>query len=544
MTTSTPITIFTVHCGNKQFLDMEPNAKFQVDGESCAIVDSWSNPSTSATTIGTEERTPVPPSMPFLQITTAHKCKSKSSWMFVFGRDENTCDIRLLGDRHDGISKRQFGIEIDLKYSTLIMKNLSRNTTRVVSRRIGYSFGEDLGSGTSATVFRAEPWGEIPEHGSAVRTGSYCEKSLAAPQLWHNPTGDFVASDLGVPEYPTALHSLADTEPWGEIPEPYSAVTALRHNSIGDVEVADLGIEFGEGPVDPELRRYNSPADLFNPLTSGSAAREAIDWRWRHSGQHTQFNTVQVAEAERIFPATKENAYISRNFQLYDHPQQQGPENQSASATAQEDEDAGTGSRDNITSQADAVQAGQVNGQKASDYAILHLNNKSIVCIPSKQTVNASQIVRSHGISRHVTTKYLSSHPEVKRTYVTGHHTVQGTYIRIADVSEFCDHLEISDLTDDIKSVLEARKYVCDFPGCKLSYKTRGTLTRHQKRHKNPEIFTCLICQKQETRKDNFASHVYRHTKNNGGYARIKYHPNAENYLQSIKNGQPIETLE
>lgn len=594
---------------------MEPNAKFQVDGESCAIVDSWSNPSTSATTIGTEERTPVPPSMPFLQITTAHKCKSKSSWMFVFGRDENTCDIRLLGDRYDGISKRQFGIEIDLKYSTLIMKNLSRNTTRVVSRSIGtlelrtqtaipenedimvevgqniitirppaqtpeyrhqlrdycaqlalqvpsiqdlnveskantsasilgYSFGEELGSGTSATLFRAEPWGEIPEHGSAVRTGSYCEKSLAAPQLWHNPTGDFVASDLGVPEYPTALHSLADTEPWGEIPEPYSAVTALRHNSIGDVEVADLGIEFGEGPVDPELRRYNSPADLFNPLTSGSAAREAIDWRWRHSGQHTQFNTVRAAEAERIFPATKENAYISRNFQLDDHPQQQGPENQSASATAQEDEDAGTGSRDNITSQADAVQAGQVNGQKASDYAILHLNNKSIVCIPSKQTVNASQIVRSHGISRHVTTKYLSSHPEVKRTYVTGHHTVQGTYIRIADVSEFCDHLEISDLTDDIKSVLEARKYVCDFPGCKLSYKTRGTLTRHQKRHKNPEIFTCLICQKQETRKDNFASHVYRHTKNNGGYARIKYHPKAENYLQSIKNGEPIETLE
>ncbi|KAI6438986.1 hypothetical protein MCOR22_008331 [Pyricularia oryzae] len=381
---------------------------------------------------------------------------------------------------------------------------------------LGYSFGEELGSGTNATLFRAKPWGEIPEH----------------------------ASDLGVPEYPTALHSLADTEPWGEIPEPYSAVTALRHNSIGDVEVANLGIEFGEGPVDPELRRYNSPADLFNPLTSGSAAREAIDWRWRHSGQHTQFNTVRTAEAERIFPATKENAYISRNFQLDDHPQQQGPENQNASATAQEDEDAGTGSRDNITSQTDAIQAGQVNGQKASDYAILHLNNKSIVCIPSKQTVNASQIVRSHGISRHVTTKYLSSHPEVKRTYVTGHHTVQGTYIRIADVSEFCDHLEISDLTDDIKSVLEARKYVCDFPGCKLSYKTRGTLTRHQKRHKNPEIFTCLICQKQETRKDNFASHVYRHTKNNGGYARIKYHPKAENYLQSIKNGEPIETLE
>lgn len=78
MTISTPITIFTVYCGNKQFLDMEPNVKFQMDGESCAIVNSWSNFSTSATTIGTEKRIPVPPNMPFLQITTAHKCKLKS----------------------------------------------------------------------------------------------------------------------------------------------------------------------------------------------------------------------------------------------------------------------------------------------------------------------------------------------------------------------------------------------------------------------------------------------------------------------------------
>lgn len=56
--------------------------------------------------------------------------------MFVFGRDKNICDIRLLGDRYDGISKRQFGIEIDFKYSTLIIKNLSRNTIRVVLRNI------------------------------------------------------------------------------------------------------------------------------------------------------------------------------------------------------------------------------------------------------------------------------------------------------------------------------------------------------------------------------------------------------------------------
>lgn len=88
------------------------------------------------------------------------------------------------------------------------------------------------------------------------------------------------------------------------------------------MEVADLGIEFGKGLINPELRRYNSPADLFNLFTSGSAARKTIDWKWRHLGQYTQFNIVQITKAERIFPVTKENVYISRNFQLDDHPQQ------------------------------------------------------------------------------------------------------------------------------------------------------------------------------------------------------------------------------
>ncbi|KAI7910838.1 hypothetical protein M0657_011217 [Pyricularia oryzae] len=147
--------------------------------------------------------------------------------MFVFGRDENTCDIRLLGDRYDGISKRHWGPGPVLPSSA---QNHGERFLSTVPQ-----------SGLEATARRASP---LLNYGT----------------------------------------------------------TRL---------VADLGIEFGEGPVDPELRRYNSPADLFNPLTSGSAAREAIDWRWRHSGQHTQFNTVQVAEAERIFPATKENAYIT-----------------------------------------------------------------------------------------------------------------------------------------------------------------------------------------------------------------------------------------
>ncbi|KAI7911192.1 hypothetical protein M0657_011064 [Pyricularia oryzae] len=78
---------------------------------------------------------------------------------------------------------------------------------------------------------------------------------------------------------------------------------------------------------------------------------------------------------------------------------------------------------------------------------------------------------------------------------------------------------------------------------CVASYCTLSHLKRHQKKHSKTFDFTCLICQKQETRKDNFASHVYKHTKNNGGYARIKYHPKAENYLKSIKNGEPMETL-
>ncbi|TLD16463.1 uncharacterized protein PgNI_01116 [Pyricularia grisea] len=68
------------------------------------------------------------------------------------------------------------------------------------------------------------------------------------------------------------------------------------------------------------------------------------------------------------------------------------------------------------------------------------------------------------------------------------------------------------------------------------------------KRHdENPEIFICPLCQGgnpyQGSRRDNFASHVERHTKNDAPNAKVKYHPMAKDYLHSIKNGQPIETF-
>ncbi|TLS20409.1 uncharacterized protein PpBr36_11185 [Pyricularia pennisetigena] len=98
-------------------------------------------------------------------------------------------------------------------------------------------------------------------------------------------------------------------------------------------------------------------------------------------------------------------------------------------------------------------------------------------------------------------------------------------------------------------SKIKAKKYVCDFQGCELRFTCRKHLKRHQKsRHdENPEIFICPLCQGgnpyQGSRRDNFASHVERHTKNDAPNAKVKYHPQAKDYLHSIKNGQPIETF-
>ncbi|TLD03856.1 hypothetical protein PgNI_11353 [Pyricularia grisea] len=89
----------------------------------------------------------------------------------------------------------------------------------------------------------------------------------------------------------------------------------------GNAEVADLGIKFGESHADSELRCHNFPA---NSPTFGSAARDAIDWERSRLIQRTQFNTIQVTKAEQMFLAARENAYISRNFQLNNNPQQQG----------------------------------------------------------------------------------------------------------------------------------------------------------------------------------------------------------------------------
>ncbi|TLS23487.1 uncharacterized protein PpBr36_05810 [Pyricularia pennisetigena] len=96
---------------------------------------------------------------------------------------------------------------------------------------------------------------------------------------------------------------------------------------------------------------------------------------------------------------------------------------------------------------------------------------------------------------------------------------------------------------------IEAKRYVCDFRGCELRYTSRKHLKRHQKSQhsKNSETFICKLCQGgkvyQGKRRDNFASHVERHTRNDDPNTKVNYHPNAENYLQSIKNSQSIETF-
>ncbi|KAI7913780.1 hypothetical protein M0657_009838 [Pyricularia oryzae] len=74
-----------------------------------------------------------------------------------------------------------------------------------------------------------------------------------------------------------------------------------------------------------------------------------------------------------------------------------------------------------------------------------------------------------------------------------------------------------------------------------------ATAFSSERHSKNSEIFICKLCQGgkvyQGKRRDNFASHVERHTRNDDPNTKVKYHPNAENYLQSIKNSQFIETF-
>ncbi|KAL8325275.1 hypothetical protein RB597_008510 [Gaeumannomyces tritici] len=135
MTAPTAIIIFTVH-SNDGFIEEGHNNRFKVDGDSGTVVtDTWLNLSESTTTVGTEEQTPAPPVLSFLRITTAYKPKSHG--VFVFGRDPDKCDILLSDNQHSGISRRQFAIQVNFNSAALVIKDYSRNGTKLTSRNLG-----------------------------------------------------------------------------------------------------------------------------------------------------------------------------------------------------------------------------------------------------------------------------------------------------------------------------------------------------------------------------------------------------------------------
>ncbi|KAI3531317.1 hypothetical protein CABS02_14200 [Colletotrichum abscissum] len=134
-------TLFTVHSHRDLFLCDEHNADFFVSGESQTYAAD--DNSTLAIDVqddhGQEQDitpAPLPEMLPFLRVTTDHE-PIDARIGFVFGSDPAVSDVLLDKDPTQGISKKQFAIQVNQENGVLLLRNHSRNKTNVRSRSLG-----------------------------------------------------------------------------------------------------------------------------------------------------------------------------------------------------------------------------------------------------------------------------------------------------------------------------------------------------------------------------------------------------------------------
>ncbi|KAK7748470.1 hypothetical protein SLS62_008510 [Diatrype stigma] len=120
-------TFFTIH-SNDQFMTDQHNAKFVSDNQNYTTDVLASTPTNDEG----PEGTPAPTFSRYLRITTDHKPKDPRCG-FVFGSDHHVCDILLDVCQKNGVSKKQFAIVPRSDNAVLLLKNYSKNGTRINS---------------------------------------------------------------------------------------------------------------------------------------------------------------------------------------------------------------------------------------------------------------------------------------------------------------------------------------------------------------------------------------------------------------------------